>query len=287
MRAAAVPAAALAAAAVVVLVAVLVSRGGGAHSQAALTVHAALTPRAHFFGDRVRARVSVALDPRRVDPRSVRIDASFTPYATVGKARVVRSATSVRLDATLVCLARVCAPGEPQHALTFPPAHVRYHDRSGLAHSVKTSWATLLTASRVTPADVLRPRIRVTTWAPRSSWGVDPTLVGWALTAGAAALLVVTGGALTRRRRARTAPAEWAPREVPALLSALESVKRLADESDAARRSAIDRLARELERAGLARLAPEARALAWSPAVPSAEPMLDLSADVLKEVDAA
>jgi hypothetical protein len=127
----------------------------------------------------------------------------------------------------------------------------------------------------------------VTTWAPRSSTAVDPTLAGWAFTACSAALLLVAGGALIRRRRARTAPAAWAPREVPALLSALESVNRLADESDAARRSAIDRLARELERAGLVRLAPEARALAWSPAVPSAEPMQDLSADVLKAVDAA
>jgi hypothetical protein len=269
------------------LVPVLVDRGGGAHPRTALTADATLTPRAHLFGDRVRARVTVALDPRRVDPRSVRIDASFKPFATVGNARVLRGPTSVRLDATLLCLARVCAPGAPQRARAFPPARVRYRDRSGLAHSVTTSWPPLLAASRLTPADVLRPRIRVTSWAPRSSAAVDPTLAGWALTACAAALLVVAGGALARRRRARPAPAAWVPSEVPALESALESVKRLADESDAARRSAIDRLARELERAGLSGLAPEARALAWSPAVPSAQPMHDLSADVLKAVDAA
>jgi hypothetical protein len=269
------------------LVPMLAGRGGGAYPQTALTVDATLTPRAHFFGDRVRARVTVALDPRRVDPGSVRVDASFAPYATVGHARVLRGPTSVRLDATLVCLARVCAPGAPQRALAFPPARVRYRDRSGVAHSVKTSWPPLLAASRLTPAEVLAPRMRVTSWAPHSATAVDPTLAGWALTACAAALLVVAGGALARRRRARPATAARVPPEAPALLSALERVKRLADESDAARRSAIDRLARELERAGLGRLAPEARALAWSPPVPSAEPMQDLSADVLKAVDAA
>jgi hypothetical protein len=276
---------AIPAAAAVLLVTLLGGRALAA--QAPLTVAATLTPREHFFGDRVVARVDVALDPSLVDARRVAIATSFAPYATVGRPRLVRGATAVRLEATLVCLARACVTSAPQRTVDFPPARVRYRDRSGRAHSIAASWPPLLAASRLTPGDVLRPQIRVAGGAPPTSTAIDPTVTAWALAAGAAALLLAAGGALARRLRVRPAPAEWVAPGVPALLSALANVERLADESDGARRSAIDRLARELDRVGLARLAPAARALAWSPPVPTAEPMQQLSADVQKAVDAA
>jgi hypothetical protein len=122
---------------------------------------------------------------------------------------------------------------------------------------------------------------------PPVSTAVDPTAAGWALAATAAALLLAAGGALARRLRPQPVSAEPVACEVPALVLALARVERLADESDSARRSALDRLARELDRAGLALLARGARALAWSTPAPSAEPMQHLSADVQKAVDAA
>jgi hypothetical protein len=269
----------------VALVPLLVDRRSGARPQLALTVAAALTPRAHLFGDRVRADVTVALDPRRVDSRTVTIDASFAPYKPVGNARVVRKPTSVRLDATLVCLAPSCASAAPQRTIAFAPAHVRYRDRSGRPHSAEAAWPPLLAASRLTPADRRLSQIRVAAALPPASAALDPTLVGRALAAAAVALLVAAGAGLARRRRGRPAAAVLAPVEVPALLSALATVERLAHESDGKRRSAIDRLARELGGAGLARLAPAARKLAWSPPAPSAEPMLHLSTEVQKAVD--
>jgi hypothetical protein len=276
---------AAAAAGAVLLVSLLGGRALAA--QAPLTVAATLTPREHLFGDRVVARVDVALDPSRVEARSVAIETSFAPYAIVGKPRVVRDASAVRLEATLVCLARACATPAPQRTVDFPRARVRYRDRSGRAHSIGASWPPLLAASRLTPADVLRPQIRVVAGAPPASTAADPTVVAWALAAGAGGLLLAAGGALVRRLRARPAAAAWAPPEAPALLTALADVERLAAESDGARRSAIDRLARELDRIGLTRLAPAARTLAWSAPVPSSEPMQQLSADVQKAVDAA
>jgi hypothetical protein len=289
VRPAAALAVAVAAAAAVLLVPVLAGRGGGSRPPTALTVATTLAPRAHLFGDRVGARVNVALDPRRIDPRSLAIETSFAPYVTVGEPRIVREPTSVRLEATLVCLARACVTKAPQRALTFPPARVRFRDRSGRAYSVQASWPPLLAASRLTPADVLRPQVRVDGELPPVSTAVDPTAAGWALAATAAALLLAAGGALARRLRLRPQPvsAEPVAREVPALVLALARVERLADESDSARRSALDRLARELDRAGLALLARGARALAWSTPAPSAEPMQHLSADVQKAVDAA
>jgi hypothetical protein len=287
VKPAAVLAAAVAVAAAVLLVPVLVGRGGGSRAPAELAVAAMLTPRAHLFGDRVGARVTVALNPRRIDPRSVTIETSFAPYVPVGEAQVVREPTSVRLETTLVCLARACVTNTPQHALAFPPARVRFRDRSGRAYSVEAVWPPLLAASRLTPADAQRPQIRVAGELPPVSTAVDPTVVGWTLAAGAAALLLAAGGALARRLRPRPASAAPVALELPALVSALARVERLADESDGGRRSAIDRLARELDRAGLALLARGARALAWSTPVPAAQPMQHLSADVHKVVDAA
>jgi hypothetical protein len=270
-------------AAAVALLPLLVGGGNGARPQLPLSVATAVTPRASFFGDRVRAGVTVALDPRRVNPRTVAIDASFAPYAPVGNVRVVREPTSVRLDATLVCLARSCAPVAPQRTIAFAPAHVRYRDRSGRPHSVEAAWPTLLAASRLTPADRRLSQIRVAAALPPASAALDPTLVGRALAAAAVALLVAAAVGLARRRE-RPVAAVPEPVEVPALLSALAVVERLAHESDGKRRSAIDRLARELGGAGLARLAPAARELAWSPSAPAAEPMLDLTTEVQKAV---
>lgn len=271
----------------VALVPLLADRGGDARPQRPLTVAAALTPPAHLFGDRVRADVTVALDPRRVEPRTVTIDASFGPYKTIGKARVVHEPTSVRLDATLVCLARSCASVAPQRTIVFAPARVRYRDRSGRPHSVEAAWPPLLAASRLTPADRRLSQIRVAQGLPPESAALDPTLVGRVLAVAAVALLVAAGTGLARRRQATPAAAVLAPVEVPALLSALATVERLADEGDGKRRSAIDRLARELGEAGFARLAPAARELAWSPSAPAAEPMLNLSIEVQKAVGGA
>jgi hypothetical protein len=267
----------------VALVSLLVNRGSGARPQLPLTVVAAVTPRAHLFGDRVRAGVTVALDPRRVDPRTVTIDASFGPYKPVGHARVVRKPTSVRLDATLVCITLSCAPGVAQRTVAFAPARVHYRDRSGRLHLAEAAWPPLLAASRLTPADRRRPQLRVAEALPPASSALDPTLVGRVLVVAAVALLVAAAAGLARRR-GRPAEATLAPVEVPALLSALAGVERLAHESDGKRRSAVDRLARELGEAGLAQLAPAARELAWSSSAPAAEPMLKLSTEVQKAV---
>ncbi|MDX6424810.1 MAG: hypothetical protein QOD52_215 [Gaiellaceae bacterium] len=267
----------------VALVPLLVHRGSGARPQLPLTVAAAVTPREQLFGDRVRADVTVALDPRRVDPRTVTIDASFAPYNTVGRTRVAREATSVRLDATLVCLTPACASEAPQRTIAFAPAQVRYRDRGGRPHSVEAAWPTLLAASRLTPADRRLSQIRVAAALPPASAALDPTLAGRALVVFAAALLVAAAAGLARRRRKPEA-AVLAPVEVPALLAALATVEHLAHESDGQRRSALDRLARELGGAGLAPLVPAARELAWSSSAPSAEPMLHLSTEVQKAV---
>jgi hypothetical protein len=266
----------------VALLPLLVVRGSGAPPRRPLTVTVAVTPRAHLFGDSVRADVTVALDPRRVDAKTVAIEASFRPYTVIGNARVVRAPASVRVDATLVCLTLACAPGVPQHTIALTPVRVRYRDLSGRPHSVGAAWPPLLAASRLAAADRSLSQLRLTAGLPRASAAIDPALAGWALAAAAAALLVVAAAGLLRRR-GRPAAVPALP-GVPALVSALETVERLASEGDGRRRSALDRLARELAAAGLARLAPAARELAWSSPPPAAAPMLELSGEVQKAV---
>jgi hypothetical protein len=275
--AAATAGAAVVAAAAAVLVPTLLGHGGphGGTPAASLSIQATVTPQEHMFGDHVRARVEVAVDPRRVDPHSVAIEASFAPYRALAAPRVVRRGDTVRLDAELVCLARACVPGGPQRTTTLPPATIRYR-ADGRARSASVSWPPLLVASRL-PA-VGPPALRERSDLPRVTATVDPRLLGWALAGAAGLLLLLAGAAVARRLAERPQAAEGLlPEEVPALRLALANVERLAADDAAARRAALDRLAVTLTAAGLARLAPEARVLAWSEADPTGEPMRRLA----------
>jgi hypothetical protein len=284
VRAAAALAAGVAAAAAAVLVPTLAGRGGGPHPRTAVSASAAIAPRAHLFGDRVHARVRVALDPRRVDARSVAIETSFAPYSVVER-RVERSSATVLLDLQLLCLTRACAPLAPQRRLSFPPARVRFR-AGGRERTVSVEWPPLLVASRLSPADLKQPALHERNAAQPLSTRVDPDALGWGLAAGAGLLVLLAGARAALRLRPPSAVAEGVrPERLPALRRALANVERLAGESDEIRRSALDRLARELEEAGLARLAPQARTLAWSEQVPSAEPMRRLTEEVQQAVE--
>jgi hypothetical protein len=228
-----------------------------------------------MFGDHVRARVVVGVDPRRVDSRDVAIEASFAPYRALARPRLVRTRDSVSLEAELVCLARACVPGAPQRTLKLPPATVRYR-AGGSEHAAPVSWPPLLVASRLPAAGP--PVARERSDVPPVTASVDPRLLGWALAGAAGLLLLLAGGAVARRLAARPQPVDGLrPEEVPALRAALANVERLAADDTAARRAALDRLAQTLAAAGLARLAPEVRVLAWSETAPTGDPMRRLA----------
>lgn len=275
---AALLAAALTAASVTLALTVFAPGGGGPGPPATpIAVSTSITPRQHFFGDRLSARVTVRVQPGFVDPRTVAIDASFAPYTTLARPRLQRTNDGVVLDARLACLARACAPRGPQRARELAPVLVRFRER-GRQFALLGRWPTVLVASRLTLQDLARPTLRIRAQPPASP-GIDRA-AGWAL-AGVAALLFLAAGLPAARRLFRSAETLGGSRSrLGELERALADVRRLANEGDEARRSALDRLAAALARSGLQGAVSQARSLAWSKRPPSREPMRRLLQDI-------
>jgi len=114
---------------------------GGQHDDApegaapVIVAEGELRPRISLFGDTVTATVVATLNPRAIDPDSVRVAGSFSPFQQVGKARrIVRSAgdtTSIETTFVLRCLASACVPGTTTIQAQFEPARVAYAIRAG------------------------------------------------------------------------------------------------------------------------------------------------------------
>jgi hypothetical protein len=258
-----------------------------------------LTPSMHLFGDTVRARVDVVVDRDHLDPNRVRLEAEFPPYERVGEIEVERRDydryTRLRYDIALRCLGLPCLAGAVSPGITpaggtpearraekvfrFRPAHV-YYEESGekkARHLKRVWWPRLESLTRISPSEpgltfALRSPFRTTISSlPGVTYRISPTLLGTALLAGAALLLILPG-ALTwswLRGRRGPPPVEEAPELTPLQRAILlvEQARESVDGED--RRKALEVLAVELDASGRDEHAQTARRLAWSPAEPS------------------
>jgi hypothetical protein len=213
-------------------------------------VSASLTPRAPLFGDPVVARIEA--------PAGSRVDASFRPFAVRSTSR--RGGTRVY---TLECLTSACVPdgGRPR-VVRLPSAVVRLPG----AQPVAIAWPALRIGSRLAPGEALHASFWSETTPPRASSRLDPSTLGWILTALAGALLLGAGAWTASRLRPRRAPLRLVsqPDGTP-LERALEAVERSVDEPPGRRRTALDALAVALGDEVLAR---RVSGLAWSEATP-------------------
>lgn len=236
---------------------------------AATSLHATTTasPREVFFGDPVTVVVTVRFDSARVDPASVSIDLPTAPFAQLAAPRFERAGSTASLVLRLACLSDRCLSGRPRRVVPIGPARVRYRE-AGRARAETVGGPQVLVASRVTSADLRRPQLRTRLGPPTATGGED--ILGWGLVAGAGICLLAGLAAIGRRLRGRGQIPAAEPERLTAALAEVES---LAEQADEARRTAIDRLATALDEAGLGRLAPRARTLAWSRRAPTAEPM--------------
>jgi hypothetical protein len=245
----------------------LAGGSGGSESPASsISISTSISPREHFFGDRVSAVVAVRVQRDLVDPRTVSIHARFAPYTSLGRPVLTRSGDSVVLRAELVCLAAACAPKAPQRQESLPSVRIGF--RAGTRARVATApWPPELVASRLTPGDLQRPALRARLQPPPAPTG--SSLLGWGLIGAATLLLVLATLPLLGRLLALPAATSGAGPDDLGL--ALGEVERLAAATDLDRRVAIERLARALARAGLHDVTPRARALAWSRRPPGSD----------------
>lgn len=244
-----------------------------------ISAQATVTPAAAHFGDTLTAGAVVTVDPRRVDPDSVRLATQFLSYRVADSTHVVRHAgrtATVAWSYTLECLGAGCAPGRPQVVLDFPAAVLRYATASGAARRLRLVWPTITVASRLDDEDRAAPiaHLRVDATPPAVTYDVAPGALVDGLVAGAA-LLVLAASALLWfgfRMRPTAAPAVAASAPGSPIEEALRLVRETAanGHDPALRRLALQRLVRELRAVGRPVLAADAGRLAWSDGAPSA-----------------
>jgi len=257
-----------------------------------MSISTSVEPRVQMFGDPVTARIDLLFDRRRVLPAAdkIRIDAPFSPYEIVGGPKLERAESGelvhLRYTYRLLCLDRRCTTGGPRTDVQLPPLRV-FYSLADIRQRVNDSaeWPTVSVASQLTRADLRQARWRANRDLPAVSYAIAPGALGALLvTASLLALLgaAAVGAPLFARERAAPEDRDAVAKDrLSPLDRALATVRRVFDTGEVPdRRRALERLSRELGRAGEPELAARARGLAWSPDAPSLGEVDALAADV-------
>lgn len=256
----------------------------------AITARSVIFPRILLFGDTVHAQVDFVLDPKRVDPDSVRLAAAFSPWAVVGEPERVQrdggSLTHLTTTYVLRCLTSPCVPPGQTSQVEFDPARATYAAPGvdEARKSLRVNWPVITVYSRFSAASFTGRAELATPWRadvlamPAVSYRSAPGLV-LALLVGGGLLLAIAGIALVYvawPRRAPAPPPEPAA-PPPPLLSPLQQALQLLEDGARAdgaedRRRALELVAEVLDESGGDRdLAESARVLAWSEDAPEVE----------------
>jgi len=279
-------------------------------TQDGIAATADFAPRIVLFGDTLVAHVDAILDPARVDPETVKVTWSSSPWAPVAVPRTslerVGSAAHVRSTYVLRCLAAVCAPARETERVDLEPARVTYTtvaDGARTQQSIDVPWPTLVIHTRVGDLDSSARDALAAPWRadfsslPAVTYRIDPTLAVFLLVA-LGVLLLVAAGLLVYRAWPRREPEPEQEPEPEPVASVLEQALELLEADLSAdgveeRRRALELVADEVDRMGEETLAGDARELAWSPLDPEpvrtralAADLRVIFADVLAELEA-
>ena len=274
--------------AVVGAVAALVALGHSASAPAvaptaAVEVAASFDPPVTQFGDRILARVVVALDTRRVRPQTLRLTDDLAPLTQLGAAGTSRM-TQGNLELVTVilpvsCLTAPCVARNGVAQVGLPLVHASVLARDGRIARASAGWPTLSVRGRVTASDLAArtPPFEADTTPPASTYRIAPGTLGTLLTL--LAVLCAVGAitfagweahrCIARRRRQPTALER-------ALRLTREAKRRPAPD----RRRALALLGRALardQRSGAV------RRLAWSEPVPEPHQLEELVTDIEQE----
>jgi hypothetical protein len=245
-------------------------------------------PASPLFGDPVTARADIYVNPKRVDPESVKLDVDFRPYRPAGPPVLTRveerGVVLFQYRWRLLCLRRPCAPPIGRsRTFRFDPAVLTFHrapvPNPGRLFGV---WYPITVSSRMTPDLALRADWQARENPPPPvSWGTAPRRLSSALF-GAAAVVALLGLALVARALLPAVRARLGRRR-----RALALERELALVRDAAargaegdQRKALDGLAVALSGNGNDDLARGAKRLAWAEPGPTPAAALELADEV-------
>jgi hypothetical protein len=273
----------VAAAAAAVAVVLVVATHGSAPRLEATPIRTSFDHSVVGFGDRVHARAVVVLDGSVLD--KARIDVNVAPLLQLGPAKVTRvtgnGLVALTYDVDAVCIYEECVGKGSRKLLHLPDVTVT---RAG-GVLARAPWPTLDVRGRVVAADLAptEPPLESDVMPPPVTYGIAPSTLSGLLELLALALAVAGVGLAGRQlaviRRERRAWAEP--------LTELERALALAREAEsrppADRRRALALLERLL-RPRDARLAREARDLAWSSPPPEANELDELVTEVERKV---
>ena len=265
---------------------------GGTYAPKRTLVHTDVTPPRSLFGQVLTAHAELIVDPRRIDPASVDLNANLRPFNIRSEShRVTRGlgrAAVVDFTYEIQCVSRGCVPlgkGRGALAIQLKPAKATYRGRDGVAGTVPVTWPVFAVQSRLTEEEIAlsTPQIARGSTPPPVSWAISPGLLG-GLALSVAALLILGAGSLvasavsadTRLVRAPRIPAHFTPVERALVLAEHAAAHGEVDES----RKALERLAEELRRRDAAAFADDAERLAWSESGPSRETVAELATNV-------
>jgi hypothetical protein len=267
--------------AIVAALAVAVSGPGVADAAGpgdALSFRASVTPRTHLFGDPVTAEVQAVAPTEAAAGMTIRTD--FAPYVIVGPVEVTRAPagaqTEVRWRWHLECLTRACLPGETQRRVVFGPAKITV-PVDGKSELATATWPIVIVRSRLGPEDRARPEQRASIYPVG-----DPTQRIGAATLErilwAAAIVVALSAFALMLPFVRRIPRPRRGFErLGSAQRALVLARGAASRDDPSRRrTALERLGRELGRSGSPELADEATRLAWAESPPASDAMTGL-----------
>jgi len=253
---------------------------------ATVEAHASLPSKPVRFGDAVPVRIDVLVPRRSVDPDTVRLDATFTPYRAIGRIAARRSddgaTTLLRYRFSLECLRPECLPERDGSPFLLPPALVAYRTGAGSSRRLVVSWPPLAVESQLGPLDAAQLRWRNgVTPPPAFDYRISPSLLSVLLAA--LSLAAALGSVRVLLPRVAGALPDGSVEDRRTVLErALAAVRNAALGGDTAeRRRSLDLLARELGGGGEA---PVARRLAWSRRTPARTEMEQLVEDVERGV---
>jgi hypothetical protein len=232
------------------------------------------------FGDRITARVVVALDTRLVRTQTLRITDDLAPLTQLGPARTSRSTQGnlelVTVAVPVACITAPCVASSGKARVSLPLVQASALGRGGRTAHASAHWPALSVRGRVTKSDLApsTPPFEADTAPPAATYRIAPATLPTLLDVLAALFAFSAIGLAAREvhmrlRRQRPRPG--------ALEHALRLTRQAERRPAADRRRALALLSRAL---GGDRHSGAARRLAWSETTPEPDELEELVSEI-------